>query len=132
MKQLANLLFPRWVTGLGFWPALATAAVSAATSMYGANKQAKATAAANDANLRAQEEAQRQNWLAYLMQRGITPSASTQTGQVPGYAEGSAMNTKLPLWMNVATPTLLRNTTLSSGTPAAAPASAKPFLRRKA
>jgi hypothetical protein len=82
---------------------IASGVIGAGVNMHGANKQAKATSAANSANLASQQESERQNWIRYLMTRGITPTADTRTGEVPGAVPGGAMNTKLPLWANVVT-----------------------------
>jgi len=107
----------------GTWAAVAAgtaAVVGAGTAAYGANKQAKANAAAQDANIAAQKEAERQNWLRYLMQRGIVPDSNTQTGEVPGMVAGGAMNTRLPLWANVvpgAVPGLQTNASQGINTP---------------
>lgn len=75
--------------------------LGAGAAAYGANKQAKDSAGARDATIASQQESERQNWIRYLMTRGLTPSADTQVGQVPGRPAGSAMNTKLPAWANV-------------------------------
>lgn len=89
--------------GCATW-GLVVAGVGTGVSMIGANKQAKDAAHAQDQNLAAQAESERQNWLRYLMTRGVNPGADVRTGQVPGYAPGAVMNTKLPLWMRVIPP----------------------------
>jgi len=73
-----------------------SALLGAGASIYGANKQAKAIASANAANQASEAEAARQNWVNYLMQRGVMPSSSTQTGEVPTNLQ--VVNTKLPIW----------------------------------
>lgn len=84
--------------------ALGAAVIGGGVAMYGANKQSKDNAAARDMNLAAQQESERQNWLRYLMTRGINPGPDTRTGEIPGATPGGAVNTKLPLWMTVTTP----------------------------
>jgi len=106
--------------------------VGALANMFGANKQAKEDAAARELNYAAQQEAERQNWARYLMTRGIAPGADIQTGVVPGVASGSAINTKLPLWMNVMVPKYYGpNGEVQSIQPQANGAPV-PFIRRKA
>lgn len=78
------------------WIAAAGLAIGAGTSIYGANKQDKANKAAQAQNQAQQEEQNRLAWANYLMQRGIDPSAATQTGVIPQNAR--AVNTRLPLW----------------------------------
>ena len=90
--------------GLGTWAAIVVGVVGVGAGLYGANKQSKDSAGARDMNLGAQQESERQNWMRYLMTRGITPSEQTQTGVVPGHAPGGAINTKLPLWARVVVP----------------------------
>ena len=110
------------------WVAVGTAAAGIGASLYGANKQAKDTAGANNANIAAQQESERQNWLRYLMTRGVNPGANTQSGEVPGFAPGAPMNTKLPLWMKVMVPPQqAAPVTTASG----APVTSMPFLVRK-
>lgn len=82
----------------------AVAAVGIGASLYGANKQAKDAAHAQDVNIAAQQDAQRGNWMNYLTTRGIAPGPNTQVGEIPGYAPGSVVNTKLPLWAKVVAP----------------------------
>ena len=80
-----------WVTG-------GIAAGGLILGAVGANKQAKADAAAQAQN-KAQFEAQQlQNWNNYLMQRGIDPTGNTTVG---GYGSGKAINSRLPLWASV-------------------------------
>lgn len=83
------------------WAAVGIGAAGIGTSLYGANKQSKDTAHAQDLNLAAQKESERQNWLHFLMQRGINPDPNTPNGVVPGVPTGGAMNTRLPLWANI-------------------------------
>jgi|688.fasta_scaffold2827749_1 hypothetical protein len=86
--------------------ALGAAVIGGGITLIGANKQAKADAAARAENSAAQAESERQNWVRYLMTRGITPSADTQTGVVPGATPGAPINTKLPVWAKVVTPSV--------------------------
>lgn len=67
-------------------------------SLYGANKQNKANAAAQAENARLQEEQNRSAWGAYLLARGVNPQGAA-TGQIP--TNPQAINAKLPLWANV-------------------------------
>ena len=72
------------------WMAVAiggSTVLGAGVSMAGANKQAKAINSANSANAASEAEAARQNWENYLMQRGIMPTSTTQTGEVPQNAQ---------------------------------------------
>lgn len=84
------------------WGAAIGAVVGGGIAMYGANKQSKDTAHAQDQNLAAQAAAEQTNWDRYLMQRGIAAP------NVPGYAAGTPINTRLPLWMKVVQPNLPR------------------------
>lgn len=141
--MLTKFFFPMWAfggrasfsnalgcVGLGTWAAVVSVGstvVGAGVSMYGANKQAKANAAAQNANIAAQKEAERQNWLRYLMTRGINPDPNTPTGTIPGAAPGAPVNTRLPLWMRVVTPPQENLRQASAATRAAN----MPFLRQK-
>ena len=73
----------------------------AGLTAIGANKQAKATAAAQDKNYQQFLESERNNWRNYLMQRGINPNGA-ETGQLP--ANATPINSRLPLWMSVSVP----------------------------
>lgn len=64
--------------------------VGAGVSLYGANKNAKAQAAATAANSANAEGAQQENWRRYGLQRGVD------------FTNGQIVNTKLPLWAGVA------------------------------
>lgn len=78
--------------------------VGTGVSMIGANSQGKADAHAQDLNQQAAAETERQNWVKYLQTRGVyAPDAAS--GTIPGRTAGQAMNTRLPLWMNVTNPT---------------------------
>ena len=84
----------------GTWVAVAvggSAVLGAGASLYGANKQSKAISSANDANLRAQAEQNKNAWANYLMTRGLNP-AGAQTGTIP--TNPQAINARLPLWAN--------------------------------
>lgn len=93
--------------------------IGAGLSAYGANKQSQATRDANNANIAAEQESERQNWLRYLMTRGITPDPTTRNGEIPGAVPGGSINTKLPLWAKVVSPVR------------GAPATSTPFLIKK-
>lgn len=77
--------------------AIGTAVLGAATSAYGANKQAKATQSAANQNATLQGDQNQQAWANYLMTRGLSPNGAP-TGTIPTNAP--AINTKLPLWAN--------------------------------
>jgi len=72
-----------------------SAILGAGVSAYGANKQAKANAAAQADNKALQEEQNRSAWASYLMSRGVNP-AGAQTGQLPSNPQ--PINARLPLW----------------------------------
>lgn len=72
-----------------------TAVAGIGTSLYGANKQAKANQAAQAENARLQEQQNAQAWANYLMTRGVNPAGAT-SGQIP--ANPQAINARLPLW----------------------------------
>lgn len=80
------------------WVAVSVAAIGAGTSLYGANKQAKANQAAQNENARLQEQQNQSAWAAYLLSRGVNPEG-VATGQIP--TAPKAVNTRLPLWANV-------------------------------
>lgn len=84
------------------WIATATigsAVIGAGASAYGARKQAKADAAAQEQNRQAVERQNRLEWAQYLMSRGINPGGDVAPGQLP--TSGSPMNSRLPLWASV-------------------------------
>ena len=81
--------------------ALIGGALGAGATVYGANKQAKANASAQDKNYQQFQESERNNWRNYLMQRGINPNGA-ETGQLP--ANATPINSRLPLWMSVSVP----------------------------
>lgn len=91
-----------WGAAIAGGAALAGAGIA----LHGANKQAKDNAAARADNAAAQAESERQNWVRYLMTRGVAPSADAQTGVVPGATPGAPINTKLPVWAKVVTPSV--------------------------
>ena len=76
---------------------LGAGALGAGATVYGANKQSKSVSAANDANLKAQAEQNKNAWANYLMTRGLNP-AGAQTGTIP--TNPQAINARLPLWAN--------------------------------
>lgn len=78
-----------------------TTATGIATSLYGANKQSKDIASTTSENRTAAEEADRRAWANYLLQRGLTTAENTPVGTISGRPAGSAVNTRLPLWMNL-------------------------------
>lgn len=88
------------------WVAVAvagSAVVGAGVGMYGANKQAKADAAALQANKEATEQQNRLEWGQYLMSRGINPGgANVEPGVIPTNA--APMNSRMPVWATVARP----------------------------
>lgn len=81
-----------------------------ATSLFGANKQAKAQAAANAANLQAVRETNAANtanaekanqlaWAQWLMARGVNPGSNVTPGVIP--TGTGAVNTRMPAWATV-------------------------------
>lgn len=80
------------------WVGLGTVVVGGAVSMYGANKQAKASAAANNTNASLQQQQNDQGWINYLATRGISPTTPISAGQMPTGGNYQAINTRLPLW----------------------------------
>lgn len=75
--------------------------VGAGVSMYGANKQRQATKDAQKANQTEQDKQNNAAWVNYLMQRGIAPTSSVETGVIPQAGNYQAVNTRMPLWMTV-------------------------------
>src|SRR5579859_5772730 len=75
-----------------------SAILGAGATVYGADKQASASAAANEANKTAVQQANDQNWTDYLLQRGITTGEVVPAGTLPQSNAYQAVNTKLPLW----------------------------------
>lgn len=85
------------------WVGIGTAVLGAGTTLYGANKQAKAISSANASNQEAVDKQNQSDWNNYLLQRGIYTGGSATTGSIPTNA--TAVNTRMPLWasVNVAT-----------------------------
>lgn len=77
---------------------LGAGALGAGASVYGANKQSKATQDAASKNNQSQAAQNAAAWSNYLMTRGINP-AGAQTGQIPQGAQ--SINARLPLWATV-------------------------------
>lgn len=105
--------------------------LSAGASVYGANKQASATEAAQQANQASTASSNLSAWQNYLLSRGVNPSGVTATGQMPASTNTStgAYNTKLPLWANVGSTfgqpkryVKAGSTPVAATTPAAVPA----------
>lgn len=67
----------------------------------GQSDQKKANAAALAQNQQQQDTTNRVGWSNYLMQRGIAPTGNVTPGQLPGPGQYRAVNTRLPLWMNL-------------------------------
>lgn len=86
------------------WVSAAAAVAGAGASIYGANKQSKANAKAQDQQNQAVADQNRLNWINYLATRGISPAdpASVQPGQMP--TRYNVVNTKLPVWATIRTP----------------------------
>lgn len=83
------------------WVAVAVAAIGAGTTLYGANKQAKANAAAQNQNIASQDTQNQAAWGNYLMTRGIAPTSPVQPGVLPQPGGYQVVNTKLPLWATI-------------------------------
>lgn len=85
------------------WGVALVAAAGTGAAIYGANKQAKAQAAAskeqNAANAQNTQATNDYNWANYLMTRGVAPMRGTvSAGELPGPENTRVVNTKLPLW----------------------------------
>lgn len=81
--------------------AAGAAVAGTAVAYKGAQDQKKANANAQQQNQSQFDNSQNQNWINYLLTRGINPGSNpVETGKIPtsGY---TAVNTKLPLWMNL-------------------------------
>lgn len=86
------------------WVAVAvagSAVIGAGASAYGANKQSKDNAHAQDQNLSAQASQNNAAWANWLMSRGIAPTTPVDAGVMPGSGAYQSVNTRLPLWANV-------------------------------
>jgi hypothetical protein len=101
MKTIFNLRF--WTFGGWFtWVAVAIvggALIGGGATLIGANKQASANTANNNANIAVNDATNQSNWNNYLVTRGLATNGQTPTGTIPGTT--GAVNTKLPLWANV-------------------------------
>ncbi len=79
------------------WVGIGIAALGAASTAYGANKQAKANTAAANTNAAAQDKQNQSAWASYLLSRGVNPNGAA-TGEIP--TNPQPVNAKLPLWAN--------------------------------
>lgn len=97
--------------------------ISAGVSAYGANKQSKDNAHAQDVNSALQQQQNDAAWTNWLLTRGIasTSGAPIPSGTFPAAGTTRAVNTRLPLWANINLPSALP----------AAPAARVPFLVKK-
>lgn len=109
-----NEIYDRRFYVLGGWftwvavAVIAAGAIGAGATIYGANKQASSSAAANEANKTAVEQANDQSWTNYLLSRGLSTGSVIPAGTMP--TGGQAVNTRLPLWATVDVPNqYLRN-----------------------
>lgn len=87
------------------WVAVAVVAggvIGAGATIYGANKQSDASAAANQSNQDNVSQANNESWTNYLMSRGLNPGGTVPYGTIPTGSQ--AVNTKLPLWATLAVP----------------------------
>jgi hypothetical protein len=101
---------------------LAVGALGAGAAIYGANKQADASSAANTANQQNVQTANNESWTNYLASRGLNPGGTVAYGTIPTNA--APINTKLPLWATVNVPNNLASPGGSSGASSPALASA--------
>lgn len=85
MDFLISLIPVMPLATVAAWAAVGVGVAGIGASMYGANKNAKAQAAANAANVQAQEDANRIAYEQWLMTRGVGRN-------------GEPVNTRLPLW----------------------------------
>lgn len=103
MKSLHSIVF--WTIGGWFtWVGVAiggSALIGAGTSIYGANKQAKANASAQQQNAALQAKQNQLAWQNYLIQRGIL-APTAQPGEIPS-SNFTPVNTRLPLWATTGT-----------------------------
>jgi len=84
------------VTAAGVAAAAGVAGVG--MSLYGSAQQRKANAKAQDANQAQFDKSQNQNWINYLLTRGINPGSNPVTTGVIPTTGTTAVNTRLPLW----------------------------------
>lgn len=78
--------------------AATAAATGVAANIYGSAQQRKANAKAQDANQRQFDKSQNQDWINYLLTRGINPGSNPVTTGVIPTTGTTAVNTRLPLW----------------------------------
>jgi|GEM_PF-6038319 len=120
-----------WVTG-------GAMVLGTAMNAYGANKAAKAQKTSEAANRAAQDEANKVEWVNYLMSRGIKPKGPVKPGEMP--TDYETVNARLPLWAKLTIPNpqsasaLLPRTPSVAASPMAGPIApvrrAVPTLRR--
>lgn len=87
------------------WIAVGTAVVGTATNLYGANKQAKAIEASNASNQEEQDKQNNSAWASFLLGKGVAPTTPVTAGVMPSAGNYTAVNTRLPLWASMNTPT---------------------------
>lgn len=117
-----------------YWVDIAVAVIGAGASVYGAESQSKSSAATNEANKSAVQQANDQSWTDYLLERGVSTGSVVPAGSLPTAATGATpVNTKLPLWATVNVPTRMSGAGGSSslaqaltGTPATPAAASAP------
>ena len=81
---------------------LLVGAAGVGTALYGANKQADASSAANAQNQSNVTNANNESWTNYLASRGLNPGGTVPYGTIPTNA--APINTKLPLWATINVP----------------------------
>lgn len=87
------------------WTAIGTTAVGLGTSLYGANRQRQDNAHALDVNKATQDQQNAAQWTNWLMSKGVAPTSPVAAGVMPTADNYTAVNTRLPLWANVNSPT---------------------------
>lgn len=80
------------------WVGIGSTVLGAGASLYGANKQSKDNQAAQDQNARLQQEQNNNQWVSWLMSRGVQPTGPISAGTIPQAGQFKAVNTRLPLW----------------------------------
>jgi hypothetical protein len=100
----AALLCGYFSLGTSMWVGIASIAVGAAGTLYGANAQKKANQSAQNANQAQQDKQNDFAWNNWLMTKGIQPNTPLAAGTMPSRGGYSAVNVRLPLWATMKMP----------------------------
>lgn len=87
------------------WLGLGSLAVGVGTSLYGASQQKKAIESANTSNQAASDKQNDSAWAGFLLGKGVAPTTPVQAGVMPSAGNFTAVNTRMPLWSSMNTPT---------------------------